>query len=196
MKQAVIIFLLVTSAVLCQAQDAGAKNKRGPHPDFSGTWQLDRLKSELSQKVIALSGPAVTLTITHREPELRIVQTTAGRGETTTRQVLYHTDGTGETNPPLRSYLSRRSESQLAKRDLAPVPSKSEWHGKKLKIRSAVVVLVSEGKQSTVKTEEVWEILSDGETLVQTISFSVKHGQAIHFEPSRMRKVFHRVPTS
>ncbi len=58
MKPVVIIFLLLTSAVLCQAQDRTA-NKAG-HPDFSGTWQLDTLKSELHPKLLVVSGPVVT----------------------------------------------------------------------------------------------------------------------------------------
>lgn len=185
----------MTSAVLCQAQDREAKNKKAGHPDFSGTWQLDTLKSELHEKLLVVSGPTVTLTITHAEPELRILQTTNSRGEQQQKEFVYRTDGAGEINPPSRYYHALFNGSEMSNREPDRVPSKSEWHGKKLRTRSAVVISISDGKQTTVKVEGFWEISSDGQTLIQTLSFSNDGGGPVHFEPSRMKKVFHRVPT-
>jgi hypothetical protein len=194
-KQVVIIFLLVTAAVLCQAQDREAKNKKAGHPDFSGAWQLDTLKSELHPKLLVVSGLVVTLTVTHNDPELRIVQTTESREGPSQKEFVYRTDGAGETNPPVRSYQALFNGSQLSNRDPDKVPSTSEWHGKKLRTRSTVVIFIPDGKQSTVKTETVWEMSSDGDTLIQTISFTVERGEPIHFEPSKMKKVFYKVST-
>jgi len=193
-KQAVIIFVLLTSAFFCQAQDGEAKDKNG-HPDFSGTWQLDTLKSELHPKLLVVSGPAVTLTITHNDPELKIVQTTESREGPRRKEFAYRTDGAGETNPPVRSYQALFNGSEVSNDDPDKVPSKSEWNGKKLRTLSAVVIFIPDGKQSTVRTEAVWEMSSDGETLIQTITFTVERGEPIHFKPSRMRKVFHKVPS-
>jgi hypothetical protein len=193
-KQLVVIFLLLTSAVLCQAQDGDAKDHKA-HPDFSGAWQLDTLKSELHPKLLVVSGPAVTLTITHNDPELKIVQTTESREGPRRKEFVYRTNGAGETNPPVRSYQALFHGSEMSSSDPEQVPSKSEWHGKKLRTLSAVVIIIPDGKQSTVRTEAVWEMSPDGETLIQTITFTVERGEPIQFKPSRMRKVFHKLPT-
>lgn len=195
MKPLVVIFLLLTSAVWCQTQDREAKENKG-HPDFSGRWQLDTLKSELHPKLLVVSGPAVTLAIMHNDPVLKIVQTTQSREGPQVKEFAFYTNGTGETNPPVRSYQALFNGSELSSSDPEQVPSKSEWHGKKLRTVSAIVISIPDGKQSTVKTETVWEMSSDGQTLVQTITFTVERGEPIHFKPSRMRKVFQRLSTS
>jgi len=120
------------------------------------------------------------------DPELKIVQITESREGPRRKEFVYRTNGAGETNPPVRAYQALFNGSELSNNDPDKVPSTSEWHGKKLRTVSAVVIFIPDGKQSTVKTEAVWEMSSDGETLVQTITFTVERGplgeiQTFHF---------------
>ena len=192
-KHLLSFLLLVACAAFSQAQDSKSKYRQHGKPDFSGTWELDALKSELNRKLLVVSGPTVALAIAHSEPDLRIIQTIDSGKFEKRLEFHYRTDGTGETNLPSRSFLALFNGSEMRNPGPSNIESKSEWKGSKLKTRSAFVIYLPQGKQTTVKVEEVLEMLSDGQTLIQTTSFKSDGGGPIHFNPGTMKKVFNRV---
>lgn len=131
-------------------------------PDLSGTWQLDRKRSNIGR---SHSGDAPEqIKITHSEPELRLVRTTLARGQQQEAQFIYYTDGRGETNPTTQ-WLTTNPGSDLDRP--AETKSRTNWNGQKLLTRSRFqseaggVVLIFE-----ITTE--WRLSPDGKTLTQT----------------------------
>jgi hypothetical protein len=84
-KGSVILFSLIPLASLMRAQS----NPALPNHDLSGTWMLDVKKSN---KVGVKSRPSQTITISHRDPEFRIVLKAESNGQVIEREFVYFTD--------------------------------------------------------------------------------------------------------
>jgi hypothetical protein len=162
--------LLACAAVAVAAQGGGKKGKG--RPDLSGTWQLDRSKSEFGmfgERPVAHAE--VTLAIEHRDPELKIGRTLRVRGREETAQLAYHTDGRGESNPGLFG--------------VALVASKTLWEGERVVARTRLKRKGLRGDADLELTEKWW-LSGDGKTLSYT---SVLRGE---FGESAVKLVYRR----
>jgi hypothetical protein len=185
MKLIIISLLLIISASWCHAQDN--KTSKQQKPNFSGTWELDQTRSNNTPLTAT-----ITWTITHSEPEIRILQKTKLRGEETTRQFKYYTDANGEVNPLQLQYQVLYEGVESRDYPLTRIQSKTKWDGNKLKTRYSVLVKNQPRKLDSINVEEVWEMLADGKTIIHTTSFSVDN-ENISIQPRKVKKVFTKV---
>ncbi|HEY7546068.1 MAG TPA: hypothetical protein VID27_14345 [Blastocatellia bacterium] len=154
-----IVFLLI-SASLAFAQDKPKDAK----PDFSGTWAFDHSKSSLGPFERSPAANAeITLVITHKEPELKIVRKINLNGNASTQEFTYYSDGRGETNP--------------AAFGNGEVKSKTKWDKMKLESKSSSSYQMRGGGDVFhTDTAERRELSQDGKTLTITISISGPRG--------------------
>ena len=167
-----ITLLLLACALPCLGQENPGKQAARNKPDFSGTWSLDRSKSELGRLGQRMANVELTYVIIHKDPELKVIRKTgaAAQGES-----AYYSDGRGETNPNL-----------LGRGD---VKSKTKWDGTKLVSRSTATI---QGRRDDfyIDTTQKWEMSPDSKTL--TVTISITPGQpGLNF----FKQVFNRVPS-
>jgi hypothetical protein len=145
----------------CAVAAAGGDRKKA-HPDFSGTWRIDRSKSdygEWSDKPLAKADS--TLVVEHRDPELKIKSTLSLDGREEVRDFAYYTDGRGETNQ--------------ATLGAGQVESKTKWDGDKV-VSEGHVKRRGQGGTYELTVTQRWQVSSDGKTLTNTTSFSNEAG--------------------
>jgi hypothetical protein len=168
--------LLTALLTLCVAAHAAARagddKKQEKHPDFSGTWTIDRSKSDFGVFSDRPIGRAeMTLAVVHHETELKITRTVKVNGQEETRSLAYYTDGRGETNPGLFG--------------VAEVKSKTEWEGARVVARAKLPRKGAHGDADLELTEK-WALSGDGKTLTYT---SLLRGE---FGESMVRLVYRR----
>ena len=143
---------------------AGDDKKKGgkPHPDFSGTWQLDRAKSDFGEwSDRPLSKADSTLVVEHRDPELKIRRTLSLNGQEEVKEFAYYTDERGETNQ--------------ATLGVGEVKSKTKWDGDKV-VSEAQIKRRGQGGAYELNVMQKWQVSSDGKTLTNTTSISNEMG--------------------
>jgi hypothetical protein len=127
-------------------------------PDFSGTWKLDKEKSEVGNEERNgrfRGGMFDSLVIEHKDPELIIRRKmTLPSGEERTLESKYTTDGKDNTNEGFRGMTSK---------------SKTHWEGGKLITESTM-----ETPRGTMETKEVRSLSADGKTM--TVETTTKGG--------------------
>lgn len=149
--------------VVSPAQD---KNSSGQdRPDLTGTWERNPSKSE--SNFGAVPGSA-SLTISHKEPELRITRKDSYKGEDWTNEATYYADGRGEKNiPPFQTAISigpsNPNDVKNAKQS-GEMKSKTKWEGSKLITLSSMVYSIADHRLDVDITEER-ELSLDGKTL-------------------------------
>jgi hypothetical protein len=164
MKRPVSASLLTTLLTLCLLAAAAAagddKKKEGkPHPDLSGTWQLDKSKSDFGPfSDRPLSKADATLAVEHKDPELKIKRTLSLNGQQEVREFTYYTDERGETNP-----------ATLGPGD---VKSKTKWDGDKVSSHARV----KQGGSYDLDVTQKWQVSADGKTLTNTTLISGQMG--------------------
>ncbi|HWS88101.1 MAG TPA: hypothetical protein VN282_14120 [Pyrinomonadaceae bacterium] len=145
----------------CAAAAAG-DDRKGPRPDFSGTWRIDRGKSdygEWADKPLAKADS--TLVVEHRDPELKIRRTLSLNGQEEVKDFAYYTDGRGETNQ--------------ATLGVGEVRSKTRWDGDRV-VSEAQLKRRGQGGTYELTVTQRWQVSSDGKTLTNTTSFSNELG--------------------
>jgi hypothetical protein len=151
MMRSVMLFGLALSlaAGTATAQD---------HPDFSGTWKLNQIKSDAAPgRGGQMGGPReITLTITQTADLLTIEQ---AMGQNS-RKVEYKLDGSESTNPGMRGGESK---------------STAKWDGKSLVIETTATFDGPNGSM-TVKTKEVRTLSDDGKTMTVTTTRDTQQG--------------------
>lgn len=157
-KLVTILILLAAVAVTGFAQ----ANKSKPKPDFSGTWEFDRKRSNVGKSNSA--SPPEQITITHHDPELKIRKTVTINGQKEERELTYYTDGRGETNPTT-AWVTANPGSNAGRPP--ETTSKTSWSGEKIVTRS---VFLPRTGSAIVEFEITVErrISSDGKTLTET----------------------------
>jgi len=157
---------------------AGQKEQPKPpgKPDLSGTWAFDKSKSKLGMlERTPLANAEVTLVIVHKDPELKVTQKGSLNGQTSSLDLVYYSDGRGETNPPM--FGSRE------------VKSKTKWDGNKLVSKSSTQIPLGRGAAGDVAFIDVSvkrELSEDGKTLIITTSTSGPRGTEV------IKQVFNR----
>lgn len=150
-------------SLLMICSSAAAQNAGG-HPDFSGTWTLDRAKSDFgpfSESPVVRAE--VTLVVAHAGPELKISRRERREGQERTTELAYYTDGRGELNP---STLGR-----------VGVKSETRWDGDKIVATSKLTRRGADGKEAKLETTDLWQLSRDGRVLTQTTTISFGGGK-------------------
>ncbi|MEW6127072.1 MAG: hypothetical protein AB1757_08535 [Acidobacteriota bacterium] len=128
---------------------------------MSGTWVLDKSRSNFGRFAKDAANAKITLRISHKEPTVRMTRSGSLNGESRSQSLTYYTDGRGETNPGLLSSSSAKS--------------KTKWEGAKLVTHSYATV--SMGNESIqVETIERRELSSDGKTLTVSVTATSPRG--------------------
>src|SRR5512138_3854888 len=86
---AIIVTLLLFGTAAAQNTKSTAK------PDFSGSWLLDTKKSSTGGLT---TRPDLPITISHQEPEFKMVTSSEANGQIKKHEFVYFTDGRGEEN--------------------------------------------------------------------------------------------------
>jgi hypothetical protein len=157
--------LLCLCVAACLAGGAAAARddkKKGEksHPDFSGTWEIDRSKSDFGFfRDRPVSKADSTLVIAHGDPELKITRTLRLNGQQEVKEFTYYTDGRGETNP--------------ATIGAGEVKSKTKWDGDKIAAHSKMTWPGQNGAAGVeMDVTQKWQVSSDGKTLTNTTVIS------------------------
>jgi hypothetical protein len=179
------LWVLLCVTTLCvTAQDDKKKSVEKTRPDLSGAWVLDRQKSKFGPSFLRESG-SVTLTVSHHEPEIRITRKLSLNGREQIHQLVYYSDGRGETNPHL-----------VGKGTLK---TKTVWKGNKLVSKSTARSRTPQG-DIEMDLFEKWELSSGGMGLTQTSWSDPPRGNPgpqiflVVGDQSAVKKVFNRVP--
>ena len=142
-----IILCLCVAACLSGVSSAQVGEGSEQRPDMTGTWVLDRSKSNYGDaRGRDISKADSTLVIEHRGSELRIAKTVVLKGQQETKQYAFYTDGRGESNP--MAYGPGRFETR------------TKWEG------DTVVAHANSGN-GTEMTQK-WRLSADGQTLTHT----------------------------
>ena len=168
MKAVSLISLFLALAFCARAQPNKDKPKSEP-PDLSGLWLLDESRSNVGRGKDRISD--YSLSVVHREPEIRMTKKYMRGGRHFNEELIYYTDG----RPELKG---GRLDSQ----------SVTRWRSGKLVSRSTFAPngLRTEPPLEIITTEE-WELSKDGKTLTRTITMTGTFG-------SKTRYVFNRSP--
>jgi hypothetical protein len=160
---ATLLTALLTLCLLASASAQGEKRKEGKsHPDFSGTWRIDKAKSDFGEfSERPLSKAEATLAVEHKEPELKIRRTLTLNGQEEVKQFTYYTDGRGETNQ--------------ATIGVGEVKSKTKWDGDRV-VSEAHVTRRSQTGPYELNVVQKWQVSSDGKTLTNTTTISNQMG--------------------
>ena len=146
------LLLTCAAAVAVAARDGG--KKEGKHPDLSGTWALDRSKSDFGvfwDRPLAKTD--ATLVVSHKEPELKVTRTLRLNGREETKELVYYTDGRGESNP--------------AAIGGGTADSKTNWERDSIVARSKLSRPGAKGRVE-VELTETWRMSGDRKTLTHT----------------------------
>lgn len=153
MKAILLSICLLACAAVAAAGDDKKKDGKS-HPDLTGTWQLDRSKSDFglfSDRPLARADS--TLVVEHKDPELKIKRTLSLNGQEEVKDFVYYTDERGETNP--------------ATLGVGEVKSKTKWDGDKV-LAEASITRKSQSGPYELNVTQRWQVSSDGKTLTNT----------------------------
>ncbi|MCA1620984.1 MAG: hypothetical protein LC795_17090 [Acidobacteria bacterium] len=172
-----VLLTLCLLAACAAAGGAAARGDKKAKPDLSGTWELDRSKSDFGLfRDRPVSKADSTLVVEHKDPELKIARTLKLGGQQETKQFAYYTDGRGETNP--------------ATIGAGEVKSKTKWDGDKVAAQSKLVWPGRDGSAGAeMDVTQRWQVSSDGKTLTNsTVLSSAQTGV------QEIRLVYRRAP--
>lgn len=165
-----LCFLFVQILIFVQTDSTQAAYS-SDKVDFSGTWVLDKSKSEIpSQYKGGIAGKyggegmhiATQLEVKHAEPELKVSQVLEIEDQKKTLTSVYRTDGQETTNPGLLPNIS--------------IVSKASWDGNRLIIDSTRNV-ETRRRTGQVKSKQVWSLSSDGNTLSIEMTVMTPQGE-------------------
>ena len=172
-----MLCLLLAACAWAGGAAAARDDKKRARPDLSGTWELDRAKSDFGLfRDRPLSKADSTLVVEHKDPELKITRTLRLGGQQETKQFAYYTDGRGETNP--------------ATIGAGEVKSKTKWDGERVAAQSKLVWPGRDGSAGAeLDVTQRWQVSSDGKTLTNsTVLSSAQTGV------QEIRLVYRRAP--
>jgi hypothetical protein len=192
MKKLIIALLVLWCAQLDFAHGNQAKFVKTLTPDLSGAWKLNRAKSDLGDdNRYELSLNEVGITILHHDPDLNLTRRFRAAKSDTESKWLFHTNGSGETNPGITA------------REV--IKSNTKWEGKKLVSRYLLhrEIAWSHGTVDSVDVVDEWSLSDDGKilTLKTTLRYMQRGTDAEHSPPFKgyvprlwLKRVYDRVP--
>jgi len=152
--------ILIGLIILALASGIVAQQSK---PDFSGTWMLDRKKSNVQELV-----PDRPLRITHSDPEFRYASLIEENGQTKDGQeFVYYTDERGEKNASVMFMMSPQNPSSTTLNMNQQTASKTKWHGNAI-VTTAVLRSIVAGYTLDFNVIDEWKLSADGQTLTQT----------------------------
>ncbi|MBY0504559.1 MAG: hypothetical protein K2X03_11650 [Bryobacteraceae bacterium] len=114
-------------------------------PNFSGTWEMNKAKSDFGQMPPMMVPDKLTQKIVQKgETEMRVESTTTGERGTASTDMKYKLDGSESTN----------------KNQMGEVKSVAKWDGSQIAITSK-----REVQGMTIGLSEKWEVSADGKTM-------------------------------
>jgi hypothetical protein len=184
LKKILFLLIVILFVVPCSAQDK--KDSSQPKPDLSGTWELDQSRSVSS--VGSRPKRSVTLTISHKEPEIKFMRRGNTDGKEFNNDAVFYTDNRGESNPSVFQTALGMGGTSGSSVKSDELKSKTKWDGNKLVSHSSITYVVS-GYSVMLNVTEKRELSSDGKTLTITINFNAPTGSG-----GSTKEVFTRVP--
>ena len=157
------ISVLLVTLFLCAT--VAAQNKSTAKPDFSGTWLLDAKKSNTGGLT---TRPDLPMTISHQEPEFKMVISSEANGRITKHEFVYFTDGRGEMNEATSVITSDPSGFKPEDLRNRKTESKTKWSGNKVVTRSRYKLNVPGGSFVEFEQVDEWKLSNDGKVLTQT----------------------------
>jgi hypothetical protein len=157
--------ILAVAILICAGAICGVAQPKTPppKPDLSGVWAFDPSRSNVGKN----SAYNVEITITHHDPELKMLRKLTLNGKTEQKELTYFTDGRGETNPTtVWLATSPDGKSPHAK----DTESRTIWSRDRIVIRSHFSTTVGIHRSEEDLVDE-WKLSADGKTLTQTSSF-------------------------
>jgi hypothetical protein len=148
-KETVIAVCLLIGTTVCVAQGNNQKSRDKVRPDLSGTWVLDKSRSNLGSDITDY-----VLTIVHREPEIRFSKRYKRGKREIREELIYHTDGRPEFSP-----MQGSNDSQ----------PETRWRDNKL-VRKSVTGPRTGPVNFEFVTYEEWVISPDSQTLTRTVT--------------------------
>ncbi|MDQ2977129.1 MAG: hypothetical protein M3R69_17180 [Acidobacteriota bacterium] len=190
-------YLRVFGVILACALGALAQEKQQHvkvqnKPDLTGSWLLDRGRSNVGQS----AKRDLPLKISYREPELTIKRQFDHSGQIVERDFTYYTDGRGETN---QAAMALSDGTNMNSRDLDKqvTRSRTRWSGNKLVTRSTLSNPIA-GRILEFEVTEEWKLSEDGRALTQTSRTVFRPGSSDPvFIPANVpdsKRVYSRVP--
>ena len=137
-------------------------------PDFTSTWVLDALKSNVPMPHPGMLGPfrdrEITLEVTHTNDELQI---TRRAGEQST-ELRYTLDGTDNINPSVGRHKGE-------------VTSRARWDKDKLIIEGTQILTV-QSQQFQIGIREEWQLSAGGRVLTIATTLATPQGSRTTLE--------------
>jgi hypothetical protein len=164
---------LALLACCCGPLSAGhaqTKSRKFTRPDLSGVWAVDQTKH---QKNSFPEPSEMTLIISQQEPVITMRRKFNLNGKQQEQELVYYTDGRGETNVTLRGGDSKYE-------------SRTRWVGSSLVISHDFYSASIAGSPVDSRTEVDWRLSSDGEILTQRITTTSKPGTNVDATISAM----------
>jgi hypothetical protein len=158
-----LLTALLASCLLTPAAAGDGKKGAKSRPDFSGTWRLDRARSDFGPfEDKPLAKADATLVVEHEGAELKIRRTLSLNGREEVKEFAYYTDGRGETNQ--------------ATLGVGEVRSKTRWDGDRV-VSEARITRRGQGGPYELNVTQRWQLSSDGKTLTDTTHVSNQTGE-------------------
>jgi hypothetical protein len=190
MKRRLILTGLTVVLFSCFSSATAQKKPAPPKPDFSGEWLLDLKKT--SKKWIP-KRPDIPLKISHRDPELRVKESSEKDGKIVERESIYFTDERGETNQATQFMMSTGTSAPTGEIEKGRTKSYTRWSGNKI-ISVATLRMVLGARVVEYKVIDEWKLSDDGKVLTR-ISQIVFQGSDAMFVPAIVpdtKKVYNR----
>jgi len=184
------ISVILVTLILC-ATAAAQSAKSTAKPDFSGTWLLDTKKSNT---VGLTTRPDLPMTISHQEPEFKMVISSEANGQIKKHEFIYFTDGRGEMNEATSVITSDPSGFKPEDLRNRKTESKTKWSGNKVVTRSRYKLNVPGGSFVEFEQVDEWKLSDDGKVLTQTSRVNLQNSNTA-FIPSNgpdKKRVFNR----
>lgn len=192
MRKSILASALIFGFIISLCASTNSQNSKSPaKPDFSGTWLLDTKKSNAGALT---TRPDLPITISHQDPEFKMVTSSEVSGQIRKHEFTYFTDGRGETNEATSVITSNPSGFKPEDLRNKTTESKTKWSGNKIVTRSRYKVNVPGGSFLEFEQVDEWKLSNDGKILTQTSRVNLESSNTAFFPANapEKKRVFNR----